>query len=243
MMKLVPIDYTVMEKYDSCQVEESFQQTCTHISAMCTFARMRPFDRVELYNTVDNELSALRQEADRLKTENYTVCMLMIDVKNENGDLREANIKLKNEIDKITMEKQKVRFLYFCCQAAWKTLFLYFGITEFLAYYSWRTAWGWNEVNLSACETSCNTAWAFTKWWKWKKKSTSWGWSSHRRTARTRWAKQRTVLQHRRNHGVPGRNTPQIFSISSHFVLWEVLSQTNYCCSPKIKHFSTPKKF
>ena len=36
---------------------------------------------------------------------------------------------------------------------------------------------------------------------------------------------------------------PKIFRISSHFVLWEVVSQTEYCCSPKIKHLAPPKKF
>jgi len=33
----------------------------------------------------------------------------------------------------------------------------------------------------------------------------------------------------------------QIFRISSHFVLQEAVSQTKYCCSPKIKHFDPPK--
>jgi len=34
---------------------------------------------------------------------------------------------------------------------------------------------------------------------------------------------------------------PQIFSISSHFVISEAASQTKYCCSPKIKHYGSPK--
>jgi len=29
----------------------------------------------------------------------------------------------------------------------------------------------------------------------------------------------------------------KMFSISSHFVLREAVSQTKYCCSPEIKHF------
>ena len=34
----------------------------------------------------------------------------------------------------------------------------------------------------------------------------------------------------------------KIFGIShSHFVLWEAVSQTKYCCSPKIKRFGPPK--
>ena len=42
---------------------------------------------------------------------------------------------------------------------------------------------------------------------------------------------------HRRNQGaIP----PQIFSISSHFVLWEVVSLTKYCCSPQAKLFTPP---
>jgi len=38
----------------------------------------------------------------------------------------------------------------------------------------------------------------------------------------------------------PMHPPPQIFSISSHFVLCEAASQTKYFCSPKAKHF--PKK-
>jgi len=34
---------------------------------------------------------------------------------------------------------------------------------------------------------------------------------------------------------------PLIFSTSSHFMLWEAVSQTKYCCSPKIKTFPPPK--
>ena len=34
---------------------------------------------------------------------------------------------------------------------------------------------------------------------------------------------------------------PYIFSISSHFVLGEAVSQTKYCYSPEIKHFRAPK--
>ena len=34
---------------------------------------------------------------------------------------------------------------------------------------------------------------------------------------------------------------PPIFSISSHFVLWEAESQTKYCCSPKITIFGPHK--
>jgi len=33
----------------------------------------------------------------------------------------------------------------------------------------------------------------------------------------------------------------QIFRISSHFVLWQAVSQTKYCCSPKIKHLGPSK--
>jgi len=48
---------------------------------------------------------------------------------------------------------------------------------------------------------------------------------------------------HRRTQGEPGAMPPHIFSISSHFVLWEAASQTKYCCSPKIKNFVPPKFF
>jgi len=34
-----------------------------------------------------------------------------------------------------------------------------------------------------------------------------------------------------------GVHDPQIYRISNHFVLWEAVSQTKYCCSPKIKRF------
>ena len=39
-----------------------------------------------------------------------------------------------------------------------------------------------------------------------------------------------------------GWYSPKIFSICSHFVLWEAQFQTKYCCSPKIKHLP-PKSF
>jgi len=36
---------------------------------------------------------------------------------------------------------------------------------------------------------------------------------------------------HRRSQGSPGSHCPpKNFRISSHFVLWEVVSHTNYCC-------------
>ena len=43
---------------------------------------------------------------------------------------------------------------------------------------------------------------------------------------------------HRRSQGAMGR---QICNISSHFVLWEAVSQKKYCYSPKIKQFGPPK--
>jgi len=37
-----------------------------------------------------------------------------------------------------------------------------------------------------------------------------------------------------------GAMPSQIFRISSYFVLGEAVSQTKYCCSPKVKHFVSP---
>ena len=39
-----------------------------------------------------------------------------------------------------------------------------------------------------------------------------------------------------------GWHSPKIFSICSHFVLWEAQFQRKYCCLPKIKHLP-PKSF
>jgi len=48
--------------------------------------------------------------------------------------------------------------------------------------------------------------------------------------------------QHRRSQGGPGGHShPQIFRTYSHFVVWEAISQTKYCYSPKIKRFTPPK--
>jgi len=46
---------------------------------------------------------------------------------------------------------------------------------------------------------------------------------------------------HRRSQRGRGPWPLQIFRISSHFVLSEAVSQTKYCCSPKIKHFDPSK--
>jgi len=46
------------------------------------------------------------------------------------------------------------------------------------------------------------------------------------------------VTTHRRNQGAM---TPQ--SISSHFTLWETVSQTKYCCSTRSQEFCSPPKF
>jgi len=43
--------------------------------------------------------------------------------------------------------------------------------------------------------------------------------------------------------GPRGRWPPRIFRIHSDFVLWEAVSQTKYCYSPKIKYFDPPQIF
>jgi len=43
------------------------------------------------------------------------------------------------------------------------------------------------------------------------------------------------------NNDVLGSHAPSIFRRSSHFALWEAVSQRIYCCSPKIKHLA-PKQ-
>ena len=49
---------------------------------------------------------------------------------------------------------------------------------------------------------------------------------------------------HRRRQWGQGHVLPkQIFRISSHFVLWETVSETKYFCSPDIKNFATPHFF
>jgi len=51
------------------------------------------------------------------------------------------------------------------------------------------------------------------------------------------------VANQRCSEGGPRAHASQIVSISSHFVLWEAVSQTKYCCSSKIKHFGPQKNF
>ena len=53
-----------------------------------------------------------------------------------------------------------------------------------------------------------------------------------------RYAKSEILTHRRIQWGRPGPCLTHIFSISSQFVLWEVVSQTKYCCPPKINHFS-----
>ena len=49
---------------------------------------------------------------------------------------------------------------------------------------------------------------------------------------------------HRRSQGIQGGHAPpQISSIPCHFALWEAVSQTTYCCSLKVKRFSSSKTF
>ena len=66
------------------------------------------FCRVSRYETIDSEMVSLRSEVDRLKNENYTICMRMIDSNEENRQLRISNNTLKNEKDKLTLDLQKV---------------------------------------------------------------------------------------------------------------------------------------
>ena len=68
------------------------------------------------YETIDNEMASLRTEVDRLKNENYTICMRMIDASEENRQLRVSTMSLKNENDKLILDLQKVR--QFCCRSA-----------------------------------------------------------------------------------------------------------------------------
>ena len=42
-------------------------------------------------------------------------------------------------------------------------------------------------------------------------------------------------------HGQTGPFPPKNFRMCRHFVLWEAVSYTRYCCSPKIKNFVPPK--
>jgi len=51
---------------------------------------------------------ALRSENDRLKNENYTICMRIIDINEENRQLRVSTNTLKNEKDKLVLDLQKV---------------------------------------------------------------------------------------------------------------------------------------
>ena len=55
----------------------------------------------------------------------------------------------------------------------------------------------------------------------------------------------RKSTQHGRSQGRNQGGMHPIFSIfvSSYFVLWEAVSQTKYCCSPKIKRFVSPHNF
>nr|CAB3227649.1 caspase recruitment domain-containing protein 11-like [Phallusia mammillata] len=64
--------------------------------------------RVDRYDNIDSEMATLRQDVDRLKTENYTVCMRMIDTNSENSKLRDTNMKLKNDNDKLRVDLQKL---------------------------------------------------------------------------------------------------------------------------------------
>ena len=51
---------------------------------------------------------ALRSENDRLKNENYTICMRIIDINEENRQLRVTTNTLSNEKDKLMLDLQKV---------------------------------------------------------------------------------------------------------------------------------------
>jgi len=49
-------------------------------------------------------------------------------------------------------------------------------------------------------------------------------------------------FRHRRIHGGQGGHAPQISSVLYHFVLWEAVCKTKYCCSLEVKRFA-PEKF
>ena len=64
--------------------------------------------RINRYERIEDELKSSRHEADRLQQENYTICMRVLETKDENAKLRDLNIKLLYESDEAKAELQKV---------------------------------------------------------------------------------------------------------------------------------------
>ncbi|XP_076810091.1 caspase recruitment domain-containing protein 11-like isoform X1 [Clavelina lepadiformis] len=64
--------------------------------------------RVTRYENVDNEMDTLRKEVDRLKSENLSVCMRLIESNEESSKLRKINMSLENENDKTRADLQKM---------------------------------------------------------------------------------------------------------------------------------------
>ena len=61
-------------------------------------------------------------------------------------------------------------------------------------------------------------------------------WRHRLNEERTVWAKPVARIGIAAGGECQRSHAPQIFRILSHFVLWEAVPQTKYCCSPKIKH-------
>lgn len=53
-------------------------------------------------------MASLRAENDRLKNDNYTVCMRIFEANEENRQLRVSNMNIKNENDKLSLDLQRV---------------------------------------------------------------------------------------------------------------------------------------
>ena len=89
------------------------------------------------YENVDNEMDTLRKEVDRLKSENLSVCMRLIESNEESSKLRKINMSLENENDKTRADLQKV-LVFRICRIHYTPLGNSFNL--FVFYFRWKVA-------------------------------------------------------------------------------------------------------
>lgn len=71
-------------------------------------AKIYIYYRNERFQSIEQDTTALKSVVDKLRTENYTVCMRLLTANEQNSKLREQNMDFRLENDKIQIQLKKV---------------------------------------------------------------------------------------------------------------------------------------
>nr|XP_039265477.1 caspase recruitment domain-containing protein 14-like isoform X2 [Styela clava] len=64
--------------------------------------------RSERYESMERDMSALKENLDDVKNQSYTVCMRLVDTEEEKSRLRDRNMKLRMEVDRLKVDLKKM---------------------------------------------------------------------------------------------------------------------------------------